>query len=68
MADTTALRYAVHPVDRIFMEVSVHYCRGREYMPPVIIDVRKHALRKRIYDLNQRMAGRPAPTEGETDG
>ena len=64
MADTTTPLYEVHPVDRIFMEVSPRFCRDREYMPAIIIDVKKRALEKAIYDLNQKMAGRAAPTTG----
>ena len=67
MADTTTPHYDVHPVDRIFMEVSPRFCAGRVYLPAIIIDLQKHALRKLIYDLNLKMSG-AAPTTGGTDG
>lgn len=54
---TTTPCYEVHPVDRFFFEVDSRWAAVREYMPPVIINVKEHALRKAIYDLNRRMNG-----------
>ena len=66
MTDTTTPPDEIHPLDRIFMEVDSRWAAGREYMPPITIDVKKHALRKMIYDLNQKMAGLTVPIKGKT--
>ena len=55
MADTTTPPAIVHPCDYIFMEIDSRWAAGREYMPAITIDIKKRALQRLIYDLNQRM-------------
>ena len=55
MSDTTTPRSDVHPLDWHLVEVSAAFCQGREYYPAITIDVHRHALRKLVYDLNEKM-------------
>ncbi len=52
-ADTTLPLDETHPLDWIRMEVSARFCEQHEYYPAVVINPKKHALRKMIYDFNE---------------
>ncbi len=55
-ANTTTPHDEVHPLDRVFMDVDPRWAAGRDYMPAVVIDVKKRAWQRMVYDLNQRMS------------
>ena len=56
VADTATAPDETHPLDWIRFEVSPRYCATHEYLPPVSIDIKRRALQRLVYDLNQRMS------------